>query len=716
MKVNSKMSVGGMVFIKNAVLRSTAVFGLVLFLFPGCGGGDGSSTPHSGTGTAPAVGPNTSFVAPNGNDSNPGTIGQPYLTIQKCATTVASGWTCQIRAGTYHETVTPNSGIVLTSYNGESVTIDGSDSVTGWTLHQGSIYKASANLSSGDTNQLFVGQQMMTEARWPNGDDLFHVNWATAQSGTTTTQLVDSNLPNINWTGAKIHLWSGTDPWAPQTGTITASQNGQMTFSVDGASWRTYIIPQVGGYYYLFGSLGALDTQREWFYDNNTKTLYFWAPGGANPGTLDVRAKQRQFAFDLSGKSNVTIQNLNLFACTITSDSSSTKNTISGITATYVSHFTTLPDNPGQPSSYWFDHLQDSGIVINGSGNILQNSTISYSAGNGVALLGSNNVVKNNLIHHVDYIANESAGITLFGTGQVIRNNTIWASGRYSISPSTMGIYWNTAPNNADISYNNVFNAMMLSRDGGEIYSGVPLAVTGSRIHHNWIHDTNSLYPGPADTYPLSGVYLDEASSGWEVDQNVLWNNQYHDIFLHYSTSGYTGPMTSNVHNNSMPDVGNTAYIWLQDISNCGSTQVINNLALVSVLQTNSNCNVTNNNSTAPGATEMTGPVQVGCNFAGCSSDGPPAISGGSVSASIVYSPYNLSVSAGQSATFSVIAAGSAPIGYQWRKNGVNILGATSPSYTTPAAVSSDNGAVFTVHVGNSVGSVDSASAVLTVN
>ena len=160
---------------------------------------------------------------------------------------------------------------------------------------------------------------MMTEARWPNGNDLFHVNWATAQAGSTSTQIIDSSLPNIDWTGAQIHLWSGSDPFSHETGTVTASGAGQAMIDVETLSCPT-ICPTVGGYYYLFGILGALDTPDEWFYDPTATTLYFWAPGGVNPGTLDVRAKQRQYAFDLSGKSNVTIQNINLFASTVNMD------------------------------------------------------------------------------------------------------------------------------------------------------------------------------------------------------------------------------------------------------------------------------------------------------------------------------------------------------------------------------------------------------------
>ena len=52
---------------------------------------------------------------------------------------------------------------------------------------------------------------------------------------------------------------------------------------------------------------------------------------------------------------------------------------------------------------------------------------------------------------------------------------------------------------------------------------------------------------------------------------------------------------------------------------------------------------------------------------------------------------------------------------YQWRKNGVNITGATSSSYTTPATVAADNGSLFSVVVSNSGGSVTSNNATLTV-
>jgi hypothetical protein len=83
---------------------------------------------------------------------------------------------------------------------------------------------------------------------------------------------------------------------------------------------------------------------------------------------------------------------------------------------------------------------------------------------------------------------------------------------------------------------------------------------------------------------------------------------------------------------------------------------------------------------------------------------------------SITTQPANQSVTLGQPATFTVVAAGTAPLQYQWRKNTANIPAATSATYTTPATTAADNGAMFDVAVSNSVGSVTSSAATLTVN
>jgi hypothetical protein len=78
----------------------------------------------------------------------------------------------------------------------------------------------------------------------------------------------------------------------------------------------------------------------------------------------------------------------------------------------------------------------------------------------------------------------------------------------------------------------------------------------------------------------------------------------------------------------------------------------------------------------------------------------------------ITTQPQSVAATAGTSASFSVTATGAS--NYQWRRNGTNIAGATAATYSLTAALA-DNGALFSVVVTNSAGSVTSSAATLTV-
>jgi hypothetical protein len=93
-----------------------------------------------------------------------------------------------------------------------------------------------------------------------------------------------------------------------------------------------------------------------------------------------------------------------------------------------------------------------------------------------------------------------------------------------------------------------------------------------------------------------------------------------------------------------------------------------------------------------------------------------PSSAASPVAPQVTTQPANQTVTAGQTATFSVAASGTAPLSYQWQKNGTNIPGATGPSYTTPVTTVGDNGSTFKVTVTNAAGSATSNAATLTVN
>ena len=83
----------------------------------------------------------------------------------------------------------------------------------------------------------------------------------------------------------------------------------------------------------------------------------------------------------------------------------------------------------------------------------------------------------------------------------------------------------------------------------------------------------------------------------------------------------------------------------------------------------------------------------------------------------IVTSPTARTVTAGSSATFAVVASGSPTLTYQWRKAGVALTGnttATTAALTLTNAQAAD-AAKYDVVITNSIGSVTSAAAALTV-
>ncbi len=98
--------------------------------------------------------------------------------------------------------------------------------------------------------------------------------------------------------------------------------------------------------------------------------------------------------------------------------------------------------------------------------------------------------------------------------------------------------------------------------------------------------------------------------------------------------------------------------------------------------------------------------IVIGALLAGCNKGTPPTIT---------TQPQGKTICAGGSVTFSVVASGTAPLNYQWARDGTALSGATSASYTINPVSSSDAG-TYTVTVRNAAGSTTSSAVTLTVN
>ncbi len=87
----------------------------------------------------------------------------------------------------------------------------------------------------------------------------------------------------------------------------------------------------------------------------------------------------------------------------------------------------------------------------------------------------------------------------------------------------------------------------------------------------------------------------------------------------------------------------------------------------------------------------------------------------GLVAPSVVDHPLDQTVSIGATVEFAVTASGSSPLAYTWRRNGITIPNAGSPTLTLTDVQTADAG-MYDVVVSNPCGEVISQSATLTVN
>jgi glucose/arabinose dehydrogenase/PKD repeat protein len=81
----------------------------------------------------------------------------------------------------------------------------------------------------------------------------------------------------------------------------------------------------------------------------------------------------------------------------------------------------------------------------------------------------------------------------------------------------------------------------------------------------------------------------------------------------------------------------------------------------------------------------------------------------------ITQHPVNQTAFATDNASFMVSSGGSAPLTYQWQREGVDIAGATDATYTLTGATLADDGAHFRCRVTNAYGSALSNHMILTV-
>jgi len=361
---------------------------------------------------------------------------------------------------------------------------------------------------------LFVNQQRMTLARWPD-TDWAHIKIPANQSTTFTSF---EQLPAIQAEVAHAQVHIMTSDWYDQylpVKSVVQTQN-QITL---GANTNQAL---ASGYrFYLQNLQSQLNAPSEWFYDQPNARILFIAPTGVMPQNIVVSALPNLIT--MNGVGYVAFQNM-VFQDT-------TNDAISLINS----------------NNLLFNNLDISNVDNNGiKMDSCTNVTVSNShihdtgamglylwGGNRTTLAASNYLVNNNHFDHQAAIIIMSNVISTSGVGSRIANNLI----EQSPGPGII-IYGNDHV----IEKNEIRNVCMQESDCGAIYSGRDWSYRGNIVRYNSIHDILGYglqsvdvihnivkYVTPANT---AGIYADDAVSSFSIIGNILNNSGLFAILI----------------------------------------------------------------------------------------------------------------------------------------------------------------------------------------
>ncbi len=252
----------------------------------------------------------TIYVANAGSDNAAGTETAPLATLGAAVARAHSGDSILLRRGdVFRESVQSETpGLTFAAYGPADAprpVISGAVAVTGWKPYKGSIYVADAPAEVG---YLYVGGKLMTIARYPNTGWLRTKFWKEeplpageapqggrgrrSRTGNTTITCAeltqDPRTAPGYWVGANIR-WRHHSWWYETRPVVADDGHGHLTLGdrsfedIGPSRWDTK-----GWGFYLDNKLEELDAPGEWFYDPDAHKVYLYAPGGADPNTLDV--------------------------------------------------------------------------------------------------------------------------------------------------------------------------------------------------------------------------------------------------------------------------------------------------------------------------------------------------------------------------------------------------------------------------------------------
>ncbi|HAC92032.1 MAG TPA: hypothetical protein DCF63_15615, partial [Planctomycetaceae bacterium] len=285
---------------------------------------------------------------------------------------------------------------------------------------------------------------------------------------------------------------------------------------IEGRAWNEDSMPErikkfgFGQNRFFVVAKGALDAAGEWWFDSKNSELLFIPPGdiGGDPNQLDVTVKSRVAGFEAEDVSDIIIEGIEFRGCNLRLDECR-RNVIRNCRFIYPSTPRIFPD--GKTALEMQKNLR-----VNGEDNVLERLLIQWAVDGALEVEGSGNVIENCIVHDSNlHGRHPGPAISVRGRAErrreaaknpnIIRRCTVYNVGGVGIYAQGNGP--------AIAEYNHVFNAGLYCVDISSLYVPVGKEMTGTVVHHNWLHDISGI-----------GFRVDIQGRGITVHHNLAWN------------------------------------------------------------------------------------------------------------------------------------------------------------------------------------------------
>ena len=476
-----------------------------------------------------------------------GSLQFPFKTIAQASQVMVAGDTCYIHRGIYRETISPaRSGtaekpIRYTAYENEDVVISGAEVVSNWEIHSGSIQKASGvDMPLGNLNMVYYEASAQQLARWPNDQDgdpfTYDAYKVKTNSGTySNSYITHDDIPDY-WTEG-VMFWFGAHSGCAVMRSITGlnTNSKRLSFLEFPEAWPfgthspTRFENGHRGIFYLMNHLEALDVAKEWYYDDNADTLYYYPPEDADLSTDTIEVAVRNRTLD-TNNSYLHFDDLNFFGAPlrlngnhITISNSRIRHCVAGLITDSSS-----ATAGGAAVLIYGDHITiDTCLVEEGS-----------ATGINIGMNAEHATVQNCVIRNFNTQGNHCSPIRSSGPDALITKNRLYGSAR-DVSRAT--------GRDSVFSYNEVSHGLLANTDGGLFYVTGNTNPVNVEIHHNWFHTVDS--PDYTSNHS-TGIYLDNDSAGFLVHHNVVWDVPWGGLHFNWDAQ------QNEIYNNTFWNVG----------------------------------------------------------------------------------------------------------------------------------------------------------------